>query len=183
MLSKLSNLVLKMMGWKLEKNLPPEKKFVVIAAPHTSNWDFLFFLLYVWAIGHKIKWGGKHTLFKKPFGVLLKKVGGIPIDRRQKNNFVDTIVEEMNRSEEFVITLTPEGTRSRAERWKTGFYFIAKKANVPVALGYIDYEKKHVGIAGYYYPSDNLENDLKMLSEFYEGKVGKKPQHHSEVKF
>ncbi len=170
------------MGWKLEKNLPPEKKFVIIAAPHTSNWDFLFFLLYVWAIGHKIKWGGKHTLFKPPFGFILKKVGGIPINRREKTNFVDKMIKEIKKSENFVITITPEGTRSVANRWKTGFYYIARGANVPIALGYIDYKHKLVGIAKYYYPSDNLEEDMKMLTEFYKDKVGKKPLLHSEIK-
>jgi len=181
MLSKIAEFYLMLRGWTLEKNLPPTKKFEVVAAPHTSNWDFWFFLLYVWAIGHKIRFGAKHTLFRPPLGWLLKKLGGVPIDRRVRTNFIDRMAEEFEKNEEFVLTITPEGTRSATEYWKTGFYRLAEKAGVPIAIGYIDYEKKRVGVAGYFTPTGDIEKDVAMLAEFYEDKRGKYPSQEGKV--
>ncbi len=181
MLSKFLDIVFKMFGWELEKNLPPGKKFVIIAAPHTSNWDFLFFILYVWSVGRKIRWGGKDTLFKPPFGFILKWLGGIPIDRSKKNNFVTRMVEEMNKNEEFVLTITPEGTRSAAKRWRTGFYYIAVGANVPIALGYIDYKNKLLGVGKYFYPSGNIEEDMVLIKDFYKGITGIRADNQGEI--
>jgi len=175
--------LLKILGWKVVLKQLEQKKYVIIAAPHTSNWDFLFFVLLLWSTRSKFHWAGKHTAFKKPVGSILKKMGGIPIDRRVKSNYVDKMVERFNNSDEFVLLITPEGTRSKTEFWKAGFYYIARAAKVPVVLGFIDYSSKTVGTEDLFFPSDNIEDDLKLLKDFYGKKKGLHPEKYGEPKF
>ncbi len=175
--------MLKILGWKVVLKQLEQKKYVIIAAPHTSNWDFLFFVLLLWSTRSKFHWAGKHTAFKKPVGSILKKMGGIPIDRRVKSNYVDKMVERFNNSDEFVLLITPEGTRSKTEFWKAGFYYIARAAKVPVVLGFIDYSTKTVGTEDLFFPSHNIEDDLKLLKDFYGKKKGLHPEKYGEPKF
>ena len=171
------------MGWKYVIKFPKEKKFVIIAAPHTSNWDFFFFVLLLWATKVKFDWPGKHTIFRGPTGFILKKMGGIPINRTIKNNLVNTIAEKFNNNEEYIFLVAPEGTRSKTVYWKAGFYYIAKKVNVPIALGYIDYRAKTLGFNKYFYPSEKLEDDIQLLKDFYNSKKGLHPEKYGEPKF
>lgn len=175
--------MLKILGWKVILKQPAQKKYVIIAAPHTTNWDFFFFILLLWSTRSKFHWAAKHTIFKKPVGSILKKMGGIPIDRRIKNDYVNKIVELFNCNDEFVLVITPEGTRSKTEYWKAGFYYIARAANVPIMLGFIDYPSKTMGAETAFIPSSNLEKDLKLLRDFYNSKAGLKSENYGEPKF
>lgn len=174
--------VLKLLGWTTVNKLPKEKKYLIVGAPHTSNWDFLYFILLVWTTDIKIHWIAKHTLFKGTFGKIFKLMGGIPINRQVHSNSIQQMVEEFNKRENFVVAIAPEGTRSKAEYWKTGFYYIASQANVPIVLGFIDYSRKTVGFADTLYPSGNIEEDMKTIKNFYKNKIGKHPSRHSEVR-
>ena len=171
------------MGWKVVLKFPKEKKFVIIAAPHTSNWDFFFYILLLWATKVKFDWPGKHTIFRGPTGFILKKMGGIPINRNLKNNLVNKIAEKFNNKEEYIFLVAPEGTRSKTKYWKAGFYYIAKKVNVPIVLGFIDYSTKTLGFNKFFYPSEKLEDDIQLLRDFYNSKKGLRPEKYGEPKF
>ena len=148
MLKKIAQLVLSALGWQLDSRLPSEKKYVIIGAFHTSNWDFPLGILGMWALGLKASWVGKHTLFRGPLGPIFKRMGGIPVDRSVRTGFIQRVAELYNTREEMALTIAAEGTRSKTTHWKTGFYFIALKAKVPIALGYIDYRNKRLGVGG-----------------------------------
>ena len=177
-----ASFLLKILCWTTVNKLPKEKKYLIIGAPHTSNWDFLYFILLVWTTSIKIHWIAKHTLFKGPLGKIFRWMGGIPINRQIHSNSIQQMAEEFNKRENFVVTIAPEGTRSKAEYWKTGFYHIASQANVPIVLGFIDYSRKTVGFADTLYPSGNIEEDMKTIKNFYKNKIGKHPSRHSEVR-
>ncbi|MCX7954344.1 MAG: 1-acyl-sn-glycerol-3-phosphate acyltransferase [Bacteroidales bacterium] len=169
--------ILKIFGFKLEGKFPEYNKKVIIAAPHTSALDFIVGYL---ALRHfKIK---PHFVIKKeffffPLGIILKKLGAIPIDRGNiKNNFVDLMVNEFNKREKFNLVITPEGTRKRTKHWKKGFYLIAQKANVPIVVTKLDYGNKILGPVKTIMPSGNYNKDLKNISECYKGVIGKIPE-------
>lgn len=169
----LSMLVLRLLGWKIKGSFPDLPKFVAIAVPHTSNWDFFYTLLAVFAMKGKIYWMGKDAIFKKPFRGIFRWLGGIPVDRSKSNNLVGQIVESYNNSEKLVVTIPPTGTRKKVMRWKTGFYYIALGANVPIVLGFMDYPSKTTGFGPAFYPTGDIESDLKNMSAFYKGMKGK----------
>jgi 1-acyl-sn-glycerol-3-phosphate acyltransferase len=165
------------MGWKLVNNFPKDiKKYVVIAAPHTSWQDFPIGILARNTSGVKINFIGKDSLFKGPFGFIFRSLGGTPVDRSKSNNLVDAIVNVFNSKEEFRLALSPEGTRKKVEKWKTGFYYIAKGANVPVVMATLDFGKKQVKISDPYYTTDDKEKDFEHFKSFYKGVLGKKPE-------
>ena len=137
--------LLKVLGWTVDKTNPPVSNCVVIAAPHTSNWDFILMLLFAGAFGQKINWMGKSNLFVKPFGYLLRKIGGISVNRSQKNKIVGNMISLFKTRENFLLVVPVEGTRARANFWKSGFYHIAKGANVPILPTFLDYGKKRGG--------------------------------------
>lgn len=126
---------LRLFGWTLESPELP-RRLVFIAAPHTSNWDVPFMMATAWALGVRIRWLGKHTLFAPPFGWLFRALGGIPVDRRSPQNLVAEIARRFGESEELILGLSPEGTRDRTEHWRSGFYYIAVTAGVPIGLGF-----------------------------------------------
>jgi len=169
----LSMVVLKLMGWKIKGYMPNLPKFVAIAVPHTSNWDFFYTLLAIFAMKGKIYWMGKDAIFKKPFTGVFKWLGGIPVDRSKSNNLVESIISQYNNSDNLVITIPPTGTRKKVMRWKTGFYYIALGANVPIVPGYMDYSNKTTGFGSAFYPTGDIDADLKYLSVFYKGMKGK----------
>ncbi len=136
--------ILRAAGWKMVLNFPPTPKFVLIGAPHTSNWDFAYFLLLKFGADINLNWIGKDSLFRWPVGIVMKWLGGIPVDRRSSNNFVTQIVTFFDKKEGLIVTIAPEGTRSKAAYWKTGFYYIALGAGVPISLGFIDYRPKRL---------------------------------------
>ena len=169
----LSWLGLKLAGWKLEGAPPTERKYVLIAVPHTSNWDFPITLAMAFVFRFDIFWMGKDSLFKGPFGPVMRWLGGIPIDRSSRNNIVQQMVDAFNQSDSLVVAIPPEGTRSRVEKWKTGFYHIANGAGVPIALGFLDYAHKVGGFGPTFYPTGDLEADLADIRRFYAGISGR----------
>ncbi|KGL61009.1 1-acyl-sn-glycerol-3-phosphate acyltransferases [Polaribacter sp. Hel1_33_78] len=165
------------LGWKLEGDFSKEiKKYVVIAAPHTSWIDFPIAILARMASGTMIHFIGKNSLFNGPFGFFFRALGGTPVDRSKSNNLVDAIVQIFNSKSKFILGLSPEGTRKKVEKWKTGFYFIAKGAKVPIVMATLDFENKKIKISEPYYPTDDQEKDFKFFYSFYENVKGKKPE-------
>lgn len=158
---------LKLCGWKLVGGLPNEKKFLVIVGPHTSNWDFPVGLFARFALGVKINFIAKKQLFFFPLGLLLKALGGAPIDRSKKSNNVEKVVELCRASEVFRLAITPEGTRSPVTRWKEGFYHIACQAEIPLVLVGLDYASKEIRIREAYWPSGDINKDFPQILDYY----------------
>lgn len=176
LLRLLAIILLKLMGWTAIGKEVTNPKLVLIGAPHTSNWDFPLMLLVVLKLRLKVFWMGKKELFGFPFGWLMRWLGGIPIDRSKSHNVVDQITEEFGRHSELVVLIPPEGTRSKVERWKTGFYHIARNAGVPILMGYVDAPKKEAGLADFFTPTGDLEKDMQEIRNFYADKGGLKPE-------
>lgn len=172
----LSKLILKICGWKEDGAFPEGKKFVVVAAPHTTAWDFIWGRLHYNSLGKSVKFMIKEKHLKFPFGVILKKLGAVPVYSNSKISLTEQMINEFNKREEFLLTITPEGTRKKVIRWKRGFYYIAKGANMPIALGYLDYEKKTMGVRKLFYPTDDVEADMKEILSFYKDIKGKYPE-------
>ncbi|MGB5943560.1 MAG: 1-acyl-sn-glycerol-3-phosphate acyltransferase [Leeuwenhoekiella sp.] len=162
------------LGWKRVGEIPRDiKKMVIIAAPHTSWHDFYMALLYRKIIGLEIKFVGKKELFRWPFGWYFRKVGGMPLDRTPGQNKVQAIASLFEINEELRLTLAPEGTRKKVTEWKTGFYYIALEAKVPIVPVAMDFGKKEHRVAHPFYPTGNIDEDLPKLMSFYEGVEGK----------
>ena len=183
MLSSIAKSLLKLSGWKADLTLPDADKYVLIGAPHTSNWDFPLSILFFLATGLRFNWVGKHSMFIWPVSGIFKAMGGIPINRNASKGFIDQTAQMIKDSKQFILTIAPEGTRSRTDYWKTGFYYIAQQADVPVALGYLDYSKKTMGIGPSFKPSGNTEQDLKTVQAFYKDVTGKHPENQGPVIF
>jgi len=160
-------------GWRVEGTAPQSDRFVVIAAPHTSNWDLPFMLGVAYMFRVRLQWMGKASLFKPPFGWIMRALGGIPIDRSKTNDVVAQMVEVYAAADSLAVAIPPEGTRSNVRVWKTGFYNIAHGAGVPIALGFLDYKRKVGGIGGVFQPTGDYEKDLEEIKAFYAGVVGK----------
>ena len=171
----LSRIGLKLAGWKLEGELPEKRRFVMIAAPHTSNWDFPLMLAMAFSFRMKIFWMGKDTLFRGPIGSVMKWLGGIPVNRSAPGGLVQQIVDCFNASKELVVVIPPEGTRSAVSKWKSGFYRVADSANVPIALGFLDFKRKVGGFGPMFESTGNYENDLKTIQTFYQNITPKHP--------
>lgn len=175
----LSLFLLRVTGWKKEGKLPEIPKFVVIAAPHTSNWDFPLTLMLAFAFRLKVYWMGKHTLFRGIMGPICRWLGGIEVDRRQSTNLVAQSVERFRTSEALAMIIPPEGTRKKVRYWKTGFYHIAHGAGVPILLGFMDYRRKVGGVGPLFHPTGDIERDMAEIRAFYEGITGKRPDQWS----
>jgi len=175
MLKKISRFILSALGWQLDAQLPAVKKYVIVGAFHTSNWDFPMGILGLWAMGLKACWVGKHTLFRGPLGPVFKLMGGIPVDRTVHTGFIRRIAEQYKSRDQMALTIAAEGTRSKTEYWKTGFYHIAMTANVPVVLAYADYPSKTVGFGPVFTPTGDVERDIQEMQAFYENYTGKLP--------
>ena len=176
----LGSLWLRLFGWKVHGEASTYKKFVLIAAPHTSNWDFPFMLATAYAMGVRLSWFGKHTLFISPWGWFMRKLGGIPVDRRAPQSLVTQMAENFQSRDELVLAVPPEGTRSKVNFWKSGFYHIASESGVPIGLGYLDYDKKLCGLGMFVIPSGNINQDMDKIRNFYRNIRGKYPQLESE---
>lgn len=169
-------LYLRCFGWRIEGPRPPFKKYLILAAPHTSNWDVPAMLAMSYVYGIHVSWIGKHSLFRGPLGPLMRFLGGVPVDRRARHNAVQQMVDEFDRREELCLMITPEGTRARAECWKSGFYYIARGAGVPIVLGLLDFKRKVGGLFEAVYPSDDIKADMDKIRAFYQGASGKYPE-------
>lgn len=165
------------LGWKFDGDFPKDlKKYVVIAAPHTSWVDFPIAILSRMASGVMVNFIGKASLFNGPFGFFFRVLGGTPVDRSKSKNLVDAIVQIFNSKEEFRLGLSPEGTRKKVTEWKTGFYYIAKGANVPIVMATLDFENKKIKFSKPYYTTSDKDDDFKFLRNFFLNVKGKNPE-------
>jgi len=166
---------LRLAGWSVEGRLPPEAtKSVFIAAPHTSNWDLPYTLMVAFALRLNPYWMGKHTIFKAPFGPLMRWLGGIAVNREQSNNLVAASAQAIRESDGPVqLIVPPEGTRSKTRYWKTGFYYIAQTAGVPIVMAYMDYSTKRSGLGPLFQPTGDVDADMAAIKAFYAPFKGK----------
>lgn len=176
---KLSKLILKWWGWKLDISIPSTPKAIICVAPHTSNWDFVLGKLAYASIGRKAGFLMKSSWFFFPLGYLFKAMGGIPVVRKKekkKISLVDAVAQMFSSSKSLTIAITPEGTRKPTSEWHAGFIRIAQKADVPIYLGIIDYPSKRIIIRDQFVPSGNIEEDIKRVKSYYKPYKGKYPQ-------
>ena len=166
----------RLLGWKAEVTVPNYDKCVVCAAPHTSNWDLFIGKLFYGAVGRKTSFMMKKEWFFFPVGLLFKAVGGIPVDRGRRTSLVDQMVEKFAELKHFHLAITPEGTRKPNPNWKKGFYHIALKAQVPIVLTGIDYEKKTISMTKALMPTGNLEQDMREVKRYFKDFKGKIPK-------
>ena len=183
MWKRLARLILKLGGWTAMGGVPDDPKAVIIAAPHTSNWDGFWALTYKVAVGLDVRFFAKKSLFWFPLGILLRGLGGIPLDRSRARSAVDQAVAMFAAEESFYFGLSPEGTRSRTDTWKSGFYRIAQAADVPVILGVLDYGRKQIGITGRLDLSGDPQQDIEKCAAFYAGIEGRWPENTTPVRF
>ncbi len=169
-------------GWKLEGKAEAPAKYVFIAAPHTSYWDFPFMLATAFVLRTRVCFLGKHTLFTAWYGGFYRWLGGIPVDRRSPQNLVSQIAERFHESTDLILAVPPEGTRSKVGYWKSGFYHIALNAGVPVGFGYLDYERRCCGLGGFLHPTGNIRDDMDVVRAFYESVKGKHPEKVSPIR-
>ncbi len=175
-MQKLSQLILKLFGWRLDINLPDTQRYVIIGYPHTSNWDFVLGMLAKWALNVPLNWVAKHSIFWGPFRPLFISMGGVPLDRKTTQGFIQKNIALFQARDKFILGLMPEGTRSKVDHLRTGFYYIAHGAQVPIALAYFDYPKKVVGIGKVLIPSGDIHSDFEIIKAFYQDKVGCRPE-------
>jgi 1-acyl-sn-glycerol-3-phosphate acyltransferase len=173
----------KLLGWTIDYTLPDDPKMVIIFFPHTSNFDVLHAIPAAFAIGLKPSWLAKNELFWGPLKGFFLKLGAVPIDRHRRENKVDLITEAIQKADQVVLALSPEGTRSKTEFWRSGFYHIAHKAQIPIHFGFIDYPSKTIGAAPGFIPSGDIEADLEKIRNFYQDKRGKFPQNVGPIRF
>lgn len=166
-MQRLARLVFRLVGWHTEGAPPATPRYVLIAAPHTSNWDAAVMLLAARIFGIELSWFIKKSWFFFPMGALLRRVGGVPIDRSRAHGMVEQAVAELKRRDKLVLAVPPEGTRGRAAHWKSGFYHIARGAGVPIVLGYLDYGRKAAGLGPAFVPTGDIEADFAVFREFY----------------
>ena len=172
----IARLVMRLLGWRLEGKLPDLPKFVLIGAPHTSNWDFVLFLGVIFSLRANVRFMGKAELFRSPIGFFFRYCGGIPVDRSKSTGLVDQMVEVCNNSDRFILTITPEGTRHHVTEWKRGFYHIAIGAGIPIVLAVVDGKRKKVCIGQVFHPTGDMEADLRTIKGFFTGVVGINPR-------
>ena len=169
---------LRLAGWRIEGALPASaRKCVLIAAPHTSNWDLPYTLMTAFALRLNIYWMGKASIFRPPFGALMRWLGGIAVDREQSNNVVAASVAALKAAVgPTQLIVPPEGTRSKTRRWKTGFYYIALGAELPILLAFMDYKQKRAGLGPVFQPTGDIERDMAAIKAYYAPLRGKNAQ-------
>jgi len=171
MIVKLFTFWFKWKGWKIEGNIPYGlKKGVVIGAPHTSNWDFVYALAALHLMGIQLNYLAKKQLFRWPLSLLLRRTGGIAVDRSKNHNLVEAITRLFSEHDKLIMLFPAEGTRSPVSKWKTGFYYVALQAKVPVYMAYLDYEKRTAGIGAELHVTGDIEKDFSLIREFYSTK-------------
>ena len=166
---------LKLTGWKIEGSLQPgSDKSVLIAAPHTSNWDLPYTLMVAFQLRLHVYWMGKQSIFSPPFGGVMKWLGGIPVNRERSTNLVAASAEAIRSADRpLQLVVPPEGTRSKERYWKTGFYYIALSANVPIVMAYMDYQRKLTGLGPVFQPTGDIDADMKFIKAYYAPFKGK----------
>ncbi|WOT05302.1 lysophospholipid acyltransferase family protein [Shewanella youngdeokensis] len=176
MFQKFCRFLLRATGWKISGALPPQQQCIVIVAPHTSNWDFVIGVIARGALAEKLNFLGKHQLFIPPWGWFFKAMGGTPVDRSKNNNLVDSVVELFKNNPDFGLALAPEGTRSPVKRWKTGFYHIASKAQVPIVTVGFDFSRKTIVINDAMHTTDDMQQDMDNIIRFFRSITGRRPK-------
>lgn len=182
MFKKICLVILRSCGWTVSGEAPTNKKLVIIGAPHTSNWDFPLSLLSLSALGLRFSWVGKHTLFKPPFGLFFEAIGGIPVNRSKRSSFLEKIADEFAKRNKLLLAIAPEGTRSKNDHWKAGFYYIAMQAEVEICLGFVDYSTRSVGLGDQFMPTGDIDKDFCLIENFYKSKFGKYPEKQNDIK-
>jgi len=169
-------ILMRLTGWRVDGKLPDLPKFVLIGAPHTSNWDFVLFLGVIFTLRANVRFMGKAEAFRWPVGWFFRYCGGIPVDRNKSTGLVEQMVKACNESEKFILTIAPEGTRHHVVEWKRGFYHIAKGAGIPIVLAVVDGRHKTARIEKVFHPTDDIEADMQTIQGFYSGVMGINPQ-------
>jgi 1-acyl-sn-glycerol-3-phosphate acyltransferase len=171
----LGHLWLRAFGWRVEGALPPDRKVVVIAAPHTTNWDMPFMLAVAFVLGVKPSWLGKRELFRGPLGPFFRWLGGVAVDRSRSTNLVQAVVDRVAAAHRLFLVVPPSGTRKKAAHWKSGFYHIARRAGVPIVCSFLDYERRVGGIGLVFHPTGDVVADMDRIRAFYAPIRGKYP--------
>ena len=168
--------MMRLAGWRVEGKLPDIPKFVLVGAPHTSNWDFVLFLGVIFTLRANVRFMGKAEIFRSPIGAFFRYCGGVPVERKKSTGLVDQMVQVCNESERFILTIAPEGTRHHVTEWKRGFYHIAKGARIPIVIAVVDGRHKTVRIGQVFHPTEDMEADMKTIQGFFAGIVGINPR-------
>lgn len=175
--------IIKVAGWKVAGGVPQSKSMIIIAAPHTSNWDLFFLMGAAYTFHLQIHFLIKNSLFVPVVGSILSFLGGIPVDRSGTHNLVANLVTRINASDGLSLVIPPAGTRKYTDYWKSGFYRIALEANIPIVCGYLDYAEKEAGLGLSFYLSGNMTEDMDRIREFYAPKTGRFPDKISRILF
>ena len=177
----LARLVIVMTGWKPEGHRPEPKQYVLIAAPHTTNWDFLYLIAFTWLFDMKISFMAKHTLFWPPLGWIMRAFGGLPVERHKRTNLVTALAGLFDEHEELALVVPAEGTRGYVEHWKSGFYHIAKTAEVPIVMSFLDYERKVGGFGPAVTATEDVVGLMDAVRAYYGDKKGKYPEDFGRI--
>jgi 1-acyl-sn-glycerol-3-phosphate acyltransferase len=168
-------------GWRPAGPMPDRDKYVLIAAPHTSNWDGFHMIVIAIALRAKVKWMGKKSLFRFPIGTFMRLMGGVSIDRSQRANVVEQAADRFRDAEKMILVVPPEGTRGGGSSfWKSGFYYIAREAGVPIGLGFLDYSKKRGGFGPFVETTDDMTADMDKIRAFYSADMARHPEKFRE---
>jgi len=171
-----AKIIMRLIGWRVDGKLPDLPKYVLIGAPHTSNWDFVLFLGVIFTLQANVRFMGKAEIFRFPIGWFFHYCGGIPVDSKKSTGLVEQMVKASNESEKFILTITPEGTRHHVTEWKRGFYYIAKSAGIPIVIAVVDGKHKTVRLRQVFHPTEDIEADMKAIKGVFDGIVGIKPR-------
>jgi 1-acyl-sn-glycerol-3-phosphate acyltransferase len=171
---------LRLAGWRIVGDMPMLPRFVVIVAPHTSNWDFPLGVAAMFALDLRVSWLGKDSLFRGPLGPVLRSLGGVPVNRAARGGIVVQVVDAFRTHPRFVLALSPEGTRRRVESWRTGFHSIARGAGVPIVPAWLDHARREIGIGEPITPSDDLEADMARLRRAFRSEMARHPSKYAE---
>ncbi len=173
---------LAMTGWQTGGERPVPKRYVLVAAPHTSNWDLPYLLAFAWLHDIRISWMGKHTLFRPPLGAIARRLGGIPVHRHRRGDLVSQLAAVIEMADAICLVVPVEGTRSYVPHWKSGFYHIARTAEVPIVLSYLDYATRTGGFGPAVLPTGDIAADMDEIRAFYADKQGRYPEKFGAVR-
>ena len=182
MLKLLARIFLYLTSWEAVGTRVADEKAVLIAAPHTSNWDLVYMLAISCVLDAKVSWIGKHTMFWWPLGAILRTLRGVPVRRDRPEQVVEQIVRVCDEAETLSLAIAPEGTRSHTPYWKSGFYRIAKAAGVPIQLGFLDYAQRRGGFGPTFMPSDDVRADMDKIRAFFADKIARHPDQAGEIR-
>ncbi|MGK2963112.1 MAG: lysophospholipid acyltransferase family protein [Gemmatimonadaceae bacterium] len=163
-------------GWKFEGVVPDEPKFVIIVAPHTSNWDFPLGVMALFSLGFRVSFLGKHTIFKWPLGIFMRWLGGIPVERSIRRDRVVESIAAFNAADKLILAIAPEGTRKLVPKWKTGFYHVAHGARVPIVPVVFDFGRRVIGICPPFFTTGDMDADMPRIKQYFVGAVAKHPR-------